>query len=476
MLTVLQNLYANDKACIKIDGKISEEFEINQGVRQGCVLSPLLFNIFMSDLPKKLNGENTVSVSNDFSINSLIWADDLLILSETEVGLNSILKCIHEYCSYNSLKINFDKTKCMTFNKTGKLLRNSFYIGGKKLENVRSYKYLGLVFTPSGEIKSALDDLKARALKAYMGLRDKLGICFNTYPDDTIKLFDTIIKPILLYGSDFWGCLSLPKNNPIENLHLMFCKHLLGVQKYTTTDGVLLELGRFPLVLHAQKAAIKNWERIRNGKANPFVTASLNNAENESLDWVYKIRLCLERNGMLNTFINRNTTGGTPPVHEKLFTRLVDIFNQTALSNIASPDSKLRTYNLFKKELGFEPYITCIKNVNHRKALSKFRLSNHQLMIEVGRHKKIPKLQRFCPFCPSPVIEDEIHFLINCPLYDPLRRDIYDICLELKPTLPFYTDEQTFLFMMTSTNLYRVLAKFIHEAMNMRKELLSNTI
>ena len=129
-----------------------------------------------------------------------------------------------------------------------------------------------------------------------------------------------------------------------------------------------------------------------------------------------------------------------------------------------------------EKELGFEPYITCIKNVNHRKALSKFRLSNHQLMIEVGRHKKIPKLQRFCPFCPSPVIEDEIHFLINCPLYDPLRRDIYDICLELKPTLPFYTDEQTFLFMMTSTNLYRVLAKFIHEAMNMRKELLSNTI
>ena len=71
-----------------------------------------------------------------------------------------------------------------------------------------------------------------------------VGTCFSTYPLDTTKLFDTCVKSILLYGSDFWGGLPLPKNNPIENLHLRFCKHLLGVQKYTTTTGVLLELGK----------------------------------------------------------------------------------------------------------------------------------------------------------------------------------------------------------------------------------------
>ena len=97
-------------------------------------------------------------------------------------------------------------------------------------------------------------------------------------------------------------------------------------------------------------------------------------------------------------------------------------------------------------------------------------------MIEIGRHKKISKEERFCPFCPNSVIEDEIHFLINCPLYEPLRRDIYDICLKLKPNLPFYTDQQTFVFMMTNANLGRVLAKFIYDAMNMRKGLLSNTV
>ena len=111
----------------------------------------------------------------------------------------------------------------MIFNKTGRLIHN-FYLGETKLDNVKSYKYLGLILTPSGEIKSALDDLRSRALKAYMSLKSKLGVCFKDYLDDTISLFDALIKPILLYGSDFWGCLKGPKNNPIENLHMQFCR------------------------------------------------------------------------------------------------------------------------------------------------------------------------------------------------------------------------------------------------------------
>ena len=112
----------------------------------------------------------------------------------------------------------------------------------------------------------------------------KLGICFNTSPQETIKLFDSLIKPILLYGSDFWGCLSLPKNNHMGNLHLMFCKHLLGVHNSTTTDGVPLELGRIPLHVFAKKAAIKNWERIRSCKCNSLLSGSYNSAVNGSLD------------------------------------------------------------------------------------------------------------------------------------------------------------------------------------------------
>ena len=257
VFSILENIYKYDTACVKIDGKLSPEFKIHAGLRQGCIMSPLLFNIFLSDLPEKLHQGDKVSLNQDVAINCLIWADDVIILSETEDGLHSSLQKLNVYCKSNGLTVNTDKTKIMIFNKTGRLLRGNYYLKNEKIENVRSYKYLGLIFTPSGEIKSALDDLRSRALKAYMGMRQKLGEIFSRHIEETTKIFDTLIKSILLYSSDFWGCLKLPVNNPIENLHMMFCKHLLGVHKSTTNDGVLLELGMLPLVFDAQKAAVK---------------------------------------------------------------------------------------------------------------------------------------------------------------------------------------------------------------------------
>ena len=74
-------------------------------------------------------------------------------------------------------------------------------------------------------------------------MKNDTGPSFNKDILVTIALIDSLIKPTLLYCSDFWGCLKLPKNNPIENLHMMICKQLLGVQKQTTNCSVLLELG-----------------------------------------------------------------------------------------------------------------------------------------------------------------------------------------------------------------------------------------
>ena len=128
-------------------------------------------------------------------IGSLIWADDIILLAESENGLAEMLSTVETYCEENKLIINTDKTKCMIFNKTGRLLRNKFHLSGVGLENVRSYKYLGFLFTPSGEIKSGLHDLRGRALKAFMKLRNQMGSSFNQTPIITL---DTMIKSILL--------------------------------------------------------------------------------------------------------------------------------------------------------------------------------------------------------------------------------------------------------------------------------------
>ena len=118
------------------------------------------------------------------------------------------------------------------------------------------YEYLGFVITPSGEINTGLKDLRDRAYKAFMKIINDLGPSFNQDISIILDLVDSLVKPILLYASDFWGCLKLPKNNPIENMHMTMCKQILGVQKQTTNCGVLLEIGRIPLHIWAAKFAI----------------------------------------------------------------------------------------------------------------------------------------------------------------------------------------------------------------------------
>ena len=77
-----------------------------------------------------------------------------------------------------------------------------------------------------------------------MKMKQDLRTTFNYDLLTVLPLIDSLIKPIILSVSDFWGCMKLPKSNPIENLHMMMCKQVLGVQKQTTNIGVLLELGR----------------------------------------------------------------------------------------------------------------------------------------------------------------------------------------------------------------------------------------
>ena len=137
-------------------------------------------------------------------------------------------------------------------------------------------------------------------MKAFFKLKTVMGTEFNRNVQTTLSILDALIKPILLYCSDFWGCIKLPKDNPIPKVHIMVCKHILGVQKQTPNVGVLLELGRIPLQTYAKRAAIKNWERIKSGRINPHVRTSYDIAVKENLPWITHIKECLEKNGMMS--------------------------------------------------------------------------------------------------------------------------------------------------------------------------------
>ena len=81
----IKNMYSNDLSCIKVGNKVTSTFQNSQGVKQGDILSPLLFNIFLADFSNIFeDSSNLVTINEKDSLSCIIWADDLLLLSQTE--------------------------------------------------------------------------------------------------------------------------------------------------------------------------------------------------------------------------------------------------------------------------------------------------------------------------------------------------------------------------------------------------------
>jgi hypothetical protein len=268
---ILSNLYSSTTYAIKMNDGLSEEFDSNVGIKQGCVLSPILFNIFWSDLPNIFDRSCDPVKLFDENITCLMFADDLVLMSDTATGLQSCLSKLESYCAKWKLTVNTTKTKVMIFNKGGHIIRRfRFTLNQSDIDIVTNYCYLGINFSASGNFNLAIESLHDKATKALFklkqhNLRDNVVTAF--------KLFNALILPILRYGCEVWAAFQIKGLNDknflnlcdkvsIEKINGSFCKYLLGVNKYTSNHAVKGELGSWGLILDFIRHAVKYWFRV----------------------------------------------------------------------------------------------------------------------------------------------------------------------------------------------------------------------
>jgi hypothetical protein len=130
----------------------------------------------------------------------------------------------------------------------------------------------------------------------------------------------------------------------------------------------------------------------------------------------------------------------------------------------------LRTYSLYKRNFELEPYLSSIKNHQHRIAYTKLRASSHTLEIEKGRYRK-PKVDiknRLCPLCN--IVEDEFHFVMECKLYENERKYLLSYLSQNISNFDNMTKHQKFVSIMSTKNTYchPIIGKFIHSSFNVR--------
>ena len=113
LIRLLVFWYAHQTMMVRWGSSVSEPFHVSNGVRQGGILSPFLFNLYMDGLSDNLNACKTGCVVGSILVNHLMYADDLVIVSPSSTGLQSLLQICSNYGVDNDVKYNAKKSHVM---------------------------------------------------------------------------------------------------------------------------------------------------------------------------------------------------------------------------------------------------------------------------------------------------------------------------------------------------------------------------
>lgn len=436
LVRIIQNMYSELKGRVKLNNHIGNEFEIGIGLRQGCNMSPSLFNLYINDLPAILREVNTDPVNlNTSKINVLLYADDMLILSNSERGLQNALDALQLYCNKWQLVVNTEKTQVMVFNKQQR--NQVFKFNDKALKITNEYIYLGVKIHQSGTFTAAIKDLANRANKAMFKIKSLLKDS-AVKPKLPIRLFDVMVKPICLYCSEVWGGFGIKlkrQNNllewclqndstPYEQLNIKTSKVSLGLPRRASNIGSKAELGRMPLIKSIIVAMLKYHLRLRLMAKGEIVAQALESQKqlrknsNETMTFETVVNQLLDQlkvpviqtQGIQNK--ERLVRDYGAAVKEKCVNVYKELIHHV-LEKINVKESKLNIYVMLKRGYMYEAYLDT--HHRHRDQVTKFRLSCHWLPIERGRYMKpqIPRQERVCVLCKEG-IGNEMHALMKC--------------------------------------------------------------
>ena len=265
-------------------------FDVPVGLRTGCILSPLLFNIFISEVSKSINRDGIHGVqllANCNILHHLFYADDNCIFSTTPIGLQKKLNILYSLSERLGLSVNLGKTKVIVFRKGGYLTANEkWHYNGQPIEIVNSYAYLGITFSTRLSFTTSSMPLIAKAKKCINEILLSLHSLTTSDINVFTKLFDTKVFPILSYGSELWGIFEIQE---IERVHLYALKRFLNVSLHTSNNKVYAETGRFPLSINLKIKSINYWFKIRNLESTRIVNQSyqclLNMCNNGHNNW-----------------------------------------------------------------------------------------------------------------------------------------------------------------------------------------------
>ncbi len=465
MYFAIKSLLSATQSKITLSGEVSTAwFDVSSGVRQGDPLSPTLFSLFINDFVTYLKDNNATFKFGNHNINSLLYADDMVLFANSEHELQTSLNLLSQWCYKWRIKINDGKSQVVHFRKSNlSQTEFNFKLGDVQLEKVKQYKYLGVIFDENLKFENCVKCLADSGGRALGGIINKFKLLKNVGFKTFTTLFKTNVLPVLHYGCSVWGYKKAPELDIIENRAM---RYYLGVHRYAPVLGLAGDMGWYPLYIYRYLTIAKFWNRLIQMEDTRLTKAVfLKNYETRTNNWCSKLQKMLNDIDSGQIFDDKSII---------TMTVLNDILREqfeNKWKNDIALKPKLRTYCKFKTVFETEEYVTFNHNRKERSLLAQFRLGILPLCVETGRYTRLPLEERVCFNC-NGIIEDEKHFLLDCPVYNDLRLNFLD---KVKRNFPnFDLLDSAGKLNVLLNNSWKECGKYVNAAWELRQNVLYN--
>ena len=141
----IEPLWYQRKSCVKVRDTLTESFDCHIGLRQGCMISPILFSLFINEFAELIKQSDLRGIQllpDLVELFLLMFADDVALLSDTVVGLQRQFNLLCDFCKEKKLKVNIPKTKVVVCKNGSMLSRYEHWtFNGEKVEVVNALTY-----------------------------------------------------------------------------------------------------------------------------------------------------------------------------------------------------------------------------------------------------------------------------------------------------------------------------------------------
>jgi hypothetical protein len=442
MLEALIGMYKNVRFAIKCgQNEVTSPIQSYQGVKQGCILSPLLFVLFINNVFDNMFDNTDIPRVGEFDemkIPGLLYADDLMLCSLTISGLQNLLNHLESFCDMAGLSVHIGKTNIICYKNSPSLSRTeTCKYKGLPIQTVRSLTYLGMCISMSGKWTAHINKAVVKAKKAGAAASSILFKCIDPPLQLCNQLYSSHVESVALYGADIWG---LDRTDALNSVQSSFYKRVLGLARSVAHCGILRETGVIDIKSAAQCRALMYWLRCAKDLAPPLVACCYREQLRQGntwvqRPWVMKVKDFLSQMSLAPLWHGEglNEANIYSRLKSELYTRTITrtIFECSAMKSLILSQTN---------KWGVPPYMT-LCNREQRSSLMWFWLGGFL----TNKHTLYRNGTRFisCPLCKEK--ETARHILLECSATLTLRNAIEHSLRQFSVNQLRCTDDASFL-------------------------------